>query len=98
MVHEREPQEQRDRDVPVIPHSDPVAGSLSLEASMRLERNPVKRFLKMLGPGLITGCPYQKCHLCKYLRLKVRHCESKRFSLLVRLLLTMGPQATPCVV
>src|SRR5215467_4973184 len=27
----------------------------SLESKMRREKNPVKRFFKVLGPGLITG-------------------------------------------
>src|SRR3984893_8791973 len=40
---------------PVIPHSDPAGGTGSLEAAMMRERNPIKRFLKVLGPGLITG-------------------------------------------
>jgi NRAMP (natural resistance-associated macrophage protein)-like metal ion transporter len=38
-----------------IPHSEPVDGTASLEAAMMRERNPVKRFFKVLGPGLITG-------------------------------------------
>ncbi len=29
--------------------------SRSLESAMKAERNPIKRFFKMLGPGLITG-------------------------------------------
>src|SRR5216684_5000833 len=44
-----------DKRAPVIPHSDPAGGTGSLEAAMMLERNPIKRFLKVLGPGLITG-------------------------------------------
>ena len=38
---------------PVIPHTPPVTESL--ESVIAHERNPVKRFLKILGPGLITG-------------------------------------------
>src|SRR5204863_8745057 len=38
-----------------IPHSEPAGGTASLEAAMMRERNPVKRFFKLLGPGLITG-------------------------------------------
>jgi len=38
-----------------IPHKTPAAGTGTLEAAVSLERNPVKRFLKILGPGLITG-------------------------------------------
>src|SRR5258706_2263054 len=44
-----------DKGAPVIPHSDPAGGTGSLEAAMLLERNPIRRFLKVLGPGLITG-------------------------------------------
>jgi NRAMP (natural resistance-associated macrophage protein)-like metal ion transporter len=40
---------------PVIPHSEPAGGTVSLEAAMMLERSRVKRFFKLLGPGLITG-------------------------------------------
>src|SRR5213083_2505877 len=40
---------------PVIPHSQPAGGAGSLEAAMSRERNPLKRFFKILGPGLITG-------------------------------------------
>src|ERR1700716_388448 len=43
------------KGAPVIPHSDPAGGTGSLEAAMMLERNPLRRFLKVLGPGLITG-------------------------------------------
>jgi NRAMP (natural resistance-associated macrophage protein)-like metal ion transporter len=42
-------------DAPVIPHSEPAGGTGSLEAAMTQEKNPVKRFFKVLGPGLITG-------------------------------------------
>src|SRR5215813_12319082 len=35
--------------------TDPATGSRSLESVMRAERNPIKRFFKMLGPGLTTG-------------------------------------------
>jgi NRAMP (natural resistance-associated macrophage protein)-like metal ion transporter len=45
----------RRSDAPVIPHSEPAGGTGSLEAAMMQEKNPVKRFLKVLGPGLITG-------------------------------------------
>jgi Mn2+/Fe2+ NRAMP family transporter len=38
---------------PLIPHTRPAADSP--EAGLGRERNPVKRFLKILGPGLITG-------------------------------------------
>src|SRR3982074_282809 len=43
------------KGAPVIPHSEPAGGTGSLEAAMMLENNPVKRFFKILGPGLITG-------------------------------------------
>ena len=42
-------------DAPIIPHTQPVGGTGSLEAAMMIERNPIKRFFKVLGPGLITG-------------------------------------------
>ena len=40
---------------PTIPHKEPAGGTGTLEAALEGERNPVKRFLKALGPGLITG-------------------------------------------
>src|SRR5207244_9777778 len=33
----------------------PAGWTVSLEAAMMLERSRVKRFFKLLGPGLITG-------------------------------------------
>src|SRR5712691_2293998 len=36
-------------------HAHRIGGKESLEAELNRERNPVKRFLKLLGPGLITG-------------------------------------------
>lgn len=42
-------------EAPIIPHSDPAGGTGSLEAAMMREKNPLKRFFKVLGPGLITG-------------------------------------------
>ena len=38
-----------------IPHSEPMGGTGTLEAAMERESNPIKRFLKLLGPGFITG-------------------------------------------
>src|SRR5712692_6019769 len=38
-----------------VTHSKPASGAGSLAAAMTLETNPVKRFFKVLGPGLITG-------------------------------------------
>lgn len=40
---------------PRIPHIEPAVPPGSLEATVAGERNPLKRFLKILGPGLITG-------------------------------------------
>src|ERR1700680_4201056 len=40
---------------PTIPPKPPAAGTGSLEAALDREHNPVKRFLKVLGPGLVTG-------------------------------------------
>jgi len=42
-------------DTPIIPHSEPAGGTGSLEAALEKETNPLKRWLKILGPGLITG-------------------------------------------
>src|SRR5438445_7151372 len=55
MSHGEQTDSAPDEGAPVIPHSDPAGGTGSLEAAMMLERNPIKRFLKVLGPGLITG-------------------------------------------
>jgi NRAMP (natural resistance-associated macrophage protein)-like metal ion transporter len=38
-----------------IPHQEPASGTGSLEAAVQRESNPLLRFLKVLGPGLITG-------------------------------------------
>jgi len=38
-----------------IPHQEPAGGTGSLEAAVTNEPNPLRRFLKILGPGLITG-------------------------------------------
>ena len=38
-----------------IPHSEPAGRTGSLEAAIEREPNPIKRFLKILGPGFITG-------------------------------------------
>jgi NRAMP (natural resistance-associated macrophage protein)-like metal ion transporter len=43
------------QEAPVIPHVDPAGGTGSLEAAVSSEKNPVKRFFKILGPGLVTG-------------------------------------------
>jgi len=40
---------------PTIPHAEPASATGSLEAAVEHEANPVKRFFKLLGPGLITG-------------------------------------------
>lgn len=42
-------------DQPQIPHREPPEGGTSLEQTLRRERNPIKRFLKILGPGFVTG-------------------------------------------
>jgi NRAMP (natural resistance-associated macrophage protein)-like metal ion transporter len=55
MAHGEQTELRNRKDAPVIPHSDPGGNTGSLEAAMILERNPVKRFFKMLGPGLVTG-------------------------------------------
>jgi NRAMP (natural resistance-associated macrophage protein)-like metal ion transporter len=42
-------------DTPMIPHSKPTSGSASSAIALKEGFSPVKRFLKMLGPGFITG-------------------------------------------
>jgi len=55
MAHRDQTESQISRQRPVIPHSEPAGGTVSLEAAMMLERSRVKRFFKLLGPGLVTG-------------------------------------------
>src|ERR1700730_10833521 len=55
MTHGERSESPRSGDAPVIPHSEPAGGTGSLEAALMEEKNPVKRFFKVLGPGLITG-------------------------------------------
>jgi NRAMP (natural resistance-associated macrophage protein)-like metal ion transporter len=40
---------------PIIPHSKPASGTASIEAAISQGLSPIKRFIKVLGPGLITG-------------------------------------------
>jgi NRAMP (natural resistance-associated macrophage protein)-like metal ion transporter len=54
VLGQRKTPETRDRDRR-IPHREPADGTGSLEAAVTREQNPVLRFLKILGPGLITG-------------------------------------------
>jgi NRAMP (natural resistance-associated macrophage protein)-like metal ion transporter len=42
-------------DRPQIPHREPAGGTGSLEAAIAAEPDPVRRFLKVLGPGFISG-------------------------------------------
>src|SRR5947209_4268601 len=50
------PEDTSEEDKPsVIPHAEPAAGTASLEAALAERESPIKRFLKILGPGLITG-------------------------------------------
>ena len=53
MAGQKEP--ATDKKTLMIPHSEPAGGTGSLEAAMTREKNPLKRFFKVLGPGLITG-------------------------------------------
>src|SRR5881227_3468464 len=45
----------RDGETKQIPHQEPAGGTGSLEAAVGREDNPLQRFLKILGPGLVTG-------------------------------------------
>ena len=47
--------DQADGGQQTIPHAAPATGTATLEAAVESEPNPLKRFLKILGPGLITG-------------------------------------------
>src|SRR2546423_5400968 len=38
-----------------IPHKGPAGGTGPEEEALEREPNPIKRFFKLLGPGLITG-------------------------------------------
>jgi len=49
------PRGESDFSEPEIPREDTGGGSESLESKLKGEKNPIKRFLKLLGPGLITG-------------------------------------------
>jgi len=49
------PSAAKGASTPIIPHKAPAAGTGSLEAALDREHNPVKKFLKVLGPGLVTG-------------------------------------------
>ncbi|HEX6479173.1 MAG TPA: divalent metal cation transporter, partial [Ktedonobacteraceae bacterium] len=50
------PEDTSEEDkTPVIPHAKPAAGTATLEAALAEHEHPIKRFLKILGPGLITG-------------------------------------------
>jgi NRAMP (natural resistance-associated macrophage protein)-like metal ion transporter len=42
-------------DTALIPHKEPAGDTGSLEAAVDQKLNPFQRFLKVLGPGLITG-------------------------------------------
>src|SRR5882724_4411963 len=55
MTHGERSESPHSDGAPVIPHSEPAGGTGSLEAAMMQEKNPLKRFFKVLGPGLITG-------------------------------------------
>ena len=50
--HRRNKNEKGRRRAPTIPHSEPISGT---HDEFEQESNPVKRFFKLLGPGLITG-------------------------------------------
>jgi NRAMP (natural resistance-associated macrophage protein)-like metal ion transporter len=47
--------ETRDGDTRTIPHQKPAGGTGTLEAAVDQERHGLLRFLKVLGPGLVTG-------------------------------------------
>ena len=49
------PDNANGNEPPKIPHLEPAGGTGSLEAAIAEERNPIRRFLKVLGPGFISG-------------------------------------------
>src|SRR5437870_2374711 len=55
MARDRQTEKAGLREVPLIPHSEPIGATHSLETAIGLEKNPLKRFFKILGPGLVTG-------------------------------------------
>jgi NRAMP (natural resistance-associated macrophage protein)-like metal ion transporter len=42
-------------DAPAIPHSEPAAGTATIEAAEAEHESTLKRLLKIIGPGVITG-------------------------------------------
>src|SRR5947209_20014947 len=50
----KNPDEQQEQS-PTIPHQEPPAGAGPLEVAQHPGKNPFSRFLRILGPGLITG-------------------------------------------
>jgi len=55
MAQDTKKDEDKPKRADTIPHKETAGGTGSLEAAVERERNPVKRFFKILGPGLITG-------------------------------------------
>jgi NRAMP (natural resistance-associated macrophage protein)-like metal ion transporter len=51
----RSTEESNASAAPRIPHKEPAGGTGTLEAVIEREPNPFIRFLKVLGPGFITG-------------------------------------------
>ncbi|HVU14986.1 MAG TPA: divalent metal cation transporter [Phototrophicaceae bacterium] len=54
MQHSAE-ETQEQPNAPTIPYSEPAGGTGSLEAAIESEPSRLKRILKVLGPGLVTG-------------------------------------------
>ncbi len=52
---ERRTKKVAEPTTPQSPHSETAGAAGTLEASIAEEPNPIKRFFKILGPGLITG-------------------------------------------
>jgi NRAMP (natural resistance-associated macrophage protein)-like metal ion transporter len=51
----RSAEESNASAAPRIPHKEPAGGTRTLEVAIEREPNPFIRFLKVLGPGFITG-------------------------------------------
>jgi NRAMP (natural resistance-associated macrophage protein)-like metal ion transporter len=49
------PERASDHHEPTVPHRETAGGTGTLEAQVAREPNPLLRYFKLLGPGLITG-------------------------------------------
>jgi NRAMP (natural resistance-associated macrophage protein)-like metal ion transporter len=50
-----DPIPEPDADIPQIPHKEPATGTDSIEVAQNEQLHPLRKVLKLLGPGFITG-------------------------------------------